>query len=695
MTNSDIKDNPLLLRDGLPAFDRIRAEHVVPAITHVLDALAAEFAAFEEAVVPTWEGCVVPLTRMLEPLRRSWGPVGHLCAVADSPELRAARDAMQPKVVALSLRVGQSRPVNEALRALHDSEHHAALAPWQRRVVALRLQQARHAGVALEGEARERFNALSERLAALGTTFANHVLDDRRAWWLDLTEPETVAGLPDSFRRLAAQAWSRAHPEEDPATPEQGPWRVTLDYPSFAPFMEHCRDRSLRHDAWRAWVHVAASGERDNGPVMVETLRLRTELARLLGYPSYAALSLAEKMAELDEVYAVSERLRAAAWPVSEAELAELAAFAQNHGHPGALERWDVAFWRKRLQETRFAFTDEELKPYFPMPRVLDGLFGLVERLFGVRTVPADGEVPVWHPDVRFFHMFEGDEKIASFYLDPYSRPENKRGGAWMNDCQSRVVRPDGTLQLPVAYLVCNATPPVGDAPALMGFQEVTTLFHEFGHGLQHMLTREVFDDVSGIAGVEWDAVELASQFMENWCTHRGTVSTMTGHVETGAPLPEALFDKLVAARHFFAATDLLRQLQLGLTDMRLHDGFEPDSVEAVHAVQREVAATTSVLPLHEGDRSLCAFAHIFAGGYAAGYYSYKWSEILSADAFEAFEEAGIDDPAACREVGRRYRDTVLGLGGSVHPREVYRAFRGRDAQPEALLRQHGLLERS
>ncbi|TVR00361.1 MAG: M3 family peptidase [Deltaproteobacteria bacterium] len=685
-------DNPLLSQDELPDFDRIRAEHVEPAITTILAELEERFAAFEGTVKPTWKGCVEPMNRMMIPLRRAWGPVNHLCSVADTPELRSARQRMQPRVVSLGLRISQSRAVYEALWALRESDAYVELAPWQQRVVSQRLQQAEHAGVGLEGDARDRFNVLSERLAELGTTFSNHLLDDRKAWELEVTSPQSMVGMPMSFLQLAAQSWNRRHPDDPSATPHAGPWRVTLDYPSFLPFMEHCRDRELRRQAYLAWITVASDGERDNRPVMLEILQLRQEQAILLGYPTYASLSLAEKMAEVPEVYAMAERMLEVARPVSVRELKELGEFARSRGHRGRLERWDLGFWRKRLQEERYDYTDEDLKPYFPLPRVLDGLFSLMERLFGVTVIAADGETSVWHEDVRYFRVLDGGDTIASFFLDPYSRPENKRGGAWMNDCLSRVRREDGTIQLPVAYLVCNATPPVDDQPALMSFSEVTTLFHEFGHGLQHMLTTVEFEDISGVSGIEWDAVEIASQFMENWCYHRDTVRGMTGHVDTGEPLPNALFDKLVGARNYMAATDLLRQLQLGLTDLRLHDGFVPATVEDIFAIQTEVAAKTSVMPLHSEDRTLCSFAHIFAGAYAAGYYSYKWAEVMSADAFAAFEEAGLDDSDARMRTGRRYRDTLLAMGGSRDPREVYRAFRGRDADPDALLRQHGLL---
>jgi len=372
-------------------------------------------------------------------------------------------------------------------------------------------------------------------------------------------------------------------------------------------------------------------------------------------------------------------------------ELNEITKLANENGYDGELKHWDVAFWSERLREERYAFTDEELRPYFSLERVLDGLYSLCNRLFGITVKPADSKAPVWHRDVRYFEVFnEANEEIAAFYLDPYSRPENKRGGAWMDDCRARDVTA-GEKRLPVAHLICNGTPPVGETPSLMTFREVETLFHEFGHGLQHMMTTVDVRDASGISGVEWDAVELPSQFMENWCYHRPTLLGMAIHYETGEVLPDELFEKICKARTYRAASTILRQIQFGMTDMALHSEFDPGGDRSVFDVHSEIAEKTSAMPPFPENKFLCAFSHIFAGGYAAGYYSYKWAEVLSADAFAAFEDAGLDDESAVAETGRRFRDTVLSEGGGRHPMEIYRDFRGREPSTEALLRHNGL----
>jgi oligopeptidase A len=436
----------------------------------------------------------------------------------------------------------------------------------------------------------------------------------------------------------------------------------------------------------------ASKAPTDNTANIRRILSLRKQQAQLLGFDNFAEKSLATKMApDVDAVVSMLDRLRDAAWPHAEREMADLCEIAAANDLHDPLMHWDVAFWAERLREQRFDFTDEELRPYFSFERVLEGLFAICNRLFGITVEETRGDAPVWNDDVKFFNVRdEAGLHIASFYLDPYSRPENKRGGAWMDDCFGRRVSVRGIV-LPVAHLVCNQTPPAGGKPSLMSFREVETLFHEFGHGLQHMLTRVDYADAAGINNIEWDAVELPSQFLENWCYHKPTLLGMTAHYETGEPLSDELFEKIVAARTFRSGTAMLRQLQFGLTDMRLHTDYDPDGDESPFEVMRQVNEITSVMPMLPENRSLCSFQHIFSGGYAAGYYSYKWAEVLAADAFSAFEEAGLDNDAAVRRVGRRFRDTVLALGGSRNPQDVFRDFRGRDPSPEPLLRVHGL----
>jgi len=690
----DLNDNPLLAADGLPRFAAIRSEHVVPAVRDLLSRSQARLEELEQNVTPTWSGTIAALDEIERPFEQTWGPVTHLFGVQNSDSLREAYEEVLSEMVSFGLRVSQSEPIYKALKSLRESDGWDVLDQAQQRIVERKLLDAELAGIGLEGEQQERFNDISRELSQLSTDFSNHVLDATKAFSLILTDPQDAEGLPPSLLQLAAQSYNQQIDEGEPqATPESGPWRISLDAPSFVPFLEHSPNRDLREQVYRAFVTRASAGELDNSDLILSILRLRKEKATLLGYGTFADVSLATKMApNVAAIQEMFETLRSASWDAAVQDMEDVRALAAENGVDEELMNWDVSFWAERLREKRFQFTDEQLRPYFPLERVLGGLFELVNRLFGISVVAADGQAPVWHPDVRFFHIRnENGEQIAAFYLDPYSRPEDKRGGAWMDDCLARR-RIDGRLQLPVAHLVCNSTPPVGEKPSLMTFREVETLFHEFGHGLQHMLSIVDYADASGINGVEWDAVELASQFMENWCYHKPTLLGMTAHYETGEPLPEELFEKLCQARTYRAGSSMLRQLLFGMTDITLHTTFDPDGEESVFALHRRISEKTSVLPLLPDDRSLCAFQHIFSGGYSAGYYSYKWAEVLSADAFSAFEEAGLDDESAVAKTGRRFRNTILALGGSQHPMEIFREFRGREPSPEPLLRHNGLV---
>jgi oligopeptidase A len=677
--------NPLLEPGPIPRFDLIEPEHVVPGVRAVLAEVGAALDRLEEETTASFSRVVEPLERLTDRLACVWGTVGHLMAVRNRDALRAAHETVQPEVVGFSMRLGQSRAVYRLLRALRAGAE--ALGPTEQRIVDALLRDAELAGVGLEGEARARFNAIQTELAEASTRFANDVLDATKAFALVLRTHAEVEGLPPSLLALAAEA---ARAAGEPATAEDGPWRITLDAPSYVPFLEHARRRDLRERLYRAFITRASEGAHDNTALVSRILTLRHEQARLLGFATFAEVSLRAKMApDVATVERLLETLRAASRPAAERDLVELAALARAAGaaEADALRQWDVPFWAERLREQRYAYAEEALRPYFPLPRVLDGLFALAERLFGVHVRAADGEVPVWHPDVRFFRVLDATgAEVAAFFLDPYSRPAEKRGGAWMDECVGRLHG-----RLPVAYLVCNQAPPLRDRPSLMSFDEVRTLFHEFGHGLQHMLTTVDHGLAAGIRNVEWDAVELPSQFMENWCYHRETLRGVSGHVERGEPLPDDLFARLLAARTFRAGSDMLRQVSLALVDLELHARWRPGSDESPFDVQQRVMRATAVLPPLPEDRFLCGFTHVFAGGYAAGYYGYKWAEILSADAFAAFEDAGLDDPQALAATGRRFRDTVLALGGSRHPAEVFRDFRGRAPSPDALLRHAGL----
>ncbi len=692
----------LLAGEGLPEFAAITPDQVKEHIPVLLEDLNTSLGAIEaqldEALAAgqplAWNAVMEPLHRLGERLRWSWGVVSHLNGVCNTTELREAHASQQAAVVAFGNRAGQSTVIHRALKRL---EQQGGLDATQQRILAAELRDMELRGVGLEGESREAFNAASQELAELSTRFGNQVLDATNAWTLKLSDPAEVEGLPESLRGLLAEA-ARQKGEEG-STAEAGPWLLGLDFPRYGPFLQYSQRRDLREQLYRAHVSRASGvGEdgSDNGPLIERILTLRQEQARRLGYANWAEVSLASKMAGSEaEVERLLEDLRQAAYPAAQRELEELRACAAQAAAPEAadLKPWDVSFWAERLRQDRFELDSEALRPWFPLPQVLEGLFGLCDRLFGITIVAADGEAPVWHTDVRFFRVNDAADgrPLAAFYLDPYSRPGSKRGGAWMDECLVRQRRADGSPVLPVAYLVCNQSPPVGDTPSLMTFAEVETLFHEFGHGLHHMLTTVERPQAAGINNVEWDAVELPSQFMENWCYDRSTLLGMARHWQSGDPLPEAEFEKLLAARTFLGGAATLRQVHFALTDLKLHSEWAPGSGISPEGLRRRIAANTTVLePLPE-DAMLCSFSHIFAGGYSAGYYSYKWAEVLSADAFSAFEEVDLGNEEAIRATGRRFRDTVLSQGGSRHPAEVFEAFRGRPPSAEALIRHSGL----
>ncbi|MGA1622408.1 MAG: M3 family metallopeptidase [Synechocystis sp.] len=683
--------NPLLQGRGLPPFDRIQASDVVPAVETLIAELNQTLTDLEKTVQPTWDGLVNPLTALEERLTWTWGTISHLMGVKNSPELRQAFEQVQPMVVGFINRLGQSRPLYEAFVALQDSDQWSTLEPAQQRIIDSNIREAQLSGVGLTGDTRERFNAIQLELAELATKFSNNVLDATQAFTLTLTTPEDIAGLPPSLLALAAQTAQQKGDET--ATPETGPWVITLDYPSYLPFMKYSQRGDLRETLYRGFIRRAADGDWDNHPLIERILALRLEMAQILGFETYAEMSLSRKMApDVEAVETLLEELRSPSYGAAGQEFADLKRFAKTED----LKHWDIPYWSERQRETEFDFDAEALRPYFPLPQVLDGLFALAKRLFGVTITPSPDPVAVWHPDVQFFQVQnEQNQTIAYFYLDAYSRPAEKRGGAWMGDCLNRGQEHiDGRteLRLPVAYLVCNQTPPVGTQPSLMTFYEVTTLFHEFGHGLQHLLTTVNYSGAAGINNVEWDAVELPSQFMENWCYDRATLFSLAKHVDTGEPLPEAEYEKILATRNFMSGSAMLRQINFSLIDLELHHRYRPDGPETIDQIGDRLAKLTTILPPLPENAFLCSFSHIFAGGYAAGYYSYKWAEVLSADAFAAFEEAGLDNETAVQTTGKRFRDTVLALGGSLAPTVVFEQFRGRQPQTEPLLRHNGLL---
>lgn len=691
-----IESNPLLQDFDFPPFDAVEPKHVRPGIRALLKSLEDDLLELERTVEPTWPKLVEPLEKIGDRLNVVWGIVNHLKAVKDSPELRSAIEEVQPVKVKFELRLGQSKPIYNAFKAIQESPDWPTLSDARKRIVESQIKEAILNGVSLEDDKREQFNKIQQELEKISQKFGENVLDATKKFEKLIIDKKEIEGLPATALGLAAQtAVSKGH---ENATAEDGPWIITLDAPSFISVMQHARNRSLREEVYHAYVTRASSGDLDNTALIEQILKLRLEKAKLLNYNNYAEVSMATKMATVEKAEELLEKLRSASWNAAVQDVDDLKVFSKNQGAQEAdeLSHWDITFWSERLRESKFDINEEELRPFFSLPKVMDGLFNLAKTLFGIDIEPADGLAPVWNSDVRFYRVKDSSgNPIAYFYFDPYTRSSEKRGGAWMDEVvgRSRVLsRDDTSARLPVAHMVCNQTPPVGSKPSLMTFREVETVFHEFGHALQHMLTKQDEGLVSGIRGIEWDAVELPSQFMENWCYHRDTLMSIAKHYETGESLPEEVYLKLLAARTFRAGSLSLRQIRFASVDLELHTKYVPGGSESVYDVDRRVSEKTQVIPPLPEDRFLCSFSHIFGGGYAAGYYSYKWAEVLSADAFSAFEDAGLDDNKAVKETGHKFRETILALGGGKAPEEVFVEFRGREPSPEALLRHNGLL---
>ena len=681
ITNPAI-DNPLLADRELPLFPAIEPAHVLPAIEAVLAAYQARVDALvADAAARDFDTLIAPLEAMEEWLARTWAPVSHLHGVADSPELREAYGAALEKITAFGTELGQNRALYEAVRAVREGPGFATLDRARQTLVEDSLRDFRLSGVALEEPARTRFRDIQNEMSKVETEFEEAVLDATDAWTRPLSEAE-LAGLPDTARGMLAQAASSRG---------QAGWVATLKGPVVQAILTHADDRTLRAEIYQAYNTRASdqgpnAGKHDNSAHIDRILALRHEAAALLGFASSAELSLQAQMAGSPErVLAFLRELADKARPVAQAELQSLREFAATELGLAELQPWDIGYASEKLREARYAFSEEDIKPYFPLPKVMAGLFDLAERVLGARLVERH-DVPTWHPDVQVFDVLDADGSLrAGVYLDHFAR-EGKRGGAWMDVCRAPLLEAAGRRR-PIAFLTCNFSPAVDGKPPLLTHDEVLTLFHEFGHGLHHLLTEVHWPSVGGINGVEWDAVELPSQFMENFGWQRQALDGFARHWQTDEPLPQVLFEKMQAARHFHAGLFLMRQLEFALFDFRLHHEFDPAhggrTMELLEEVRREVAV---VFP-PEWHRFPHAFTHIFSGGYSAGYYSYLWAEVLSADAFSAFEEAGVFDP----ETGARYRREILAVGGSRPALESFIAFRGREPQPEALLRSHGL----
>ena len=664
----------------LPDFSEFDVAGVADALRELLENTQSRIDTLATAEAPDWSNFVEPLTEACDAIDRFWSPVSHLNAVMSSDALRDAYNAGLQTLQAFYTDLGQNRALFEQYRAIESGSVYGDLSADQRVVIDNALRDFRLSGVDLEGEAKARYREISLRLSELGSQYQDQLLDATNAWSITLDDDARLAGLPDHSKQLLAQMAEQAG---------EGAYVVNLQMPSYIAVMTYADDRALRESLYHAYTTRASdqgphAGQWDNGPVIDELLALRQEKAALLGFESYAALSLATKMAgSAGEVTGFLRDLAARSRSFAESELAELRHFAAEDGLSGELQPWDTGYYAEKLRQQKHAISSEELKPYFPADRAVDGLFAVANRLFGV-SIEAVSDAETYHEDVALYRISRDGEEIGNFYFDLYSRPQ-KRGGAWMAGCVDRN-RVGDTVQLPATFMVCNLTPPLGDAPALFDHQEVTTLFHEFGHGLHHMLTRIDNAAIAGINGVEWDAVELPSQFLENWCWERESLDVIAAHHETGEPIPEDLLSRAQAAKNFGAGLQMLRQVELGLFDMLIHSHTAESAVD-VQATLDAVRGEVALLKTPADNRFQCGFSHLFAGGYAAGYFSYKWAEVLSADAFSRFEEEGVFSTQA----GAAFREEVLERGGSRPAMESFVAFRGREPSVDALLRHNGL----
>ncbi|QJF57831.1 oligopeptidase A [Aeromonas salmonicida subsp. salmonicida] len=631
----------------------------------------------------TWDSLIAPLEEVNDRLARVWSPVSHLNSVLNSEALRAAHDACLPLLSEFQTYVGQHEGLYQAYLGLFESDDFPRLDGAQRKEIQNTLRDFRLSGIGLPAKAQQRYGEIQARLSELASRFSNNVLDATQGWTKLVSDEAELAGLPQSVLAAARQLAEQKG--------QQG-WLFTLDIPSYLPVMMYADNRELRAELYEAFTTRASdqgpnAGKWDNSAIMTELLSLRRELAQLLGFGNYAELSLATKMAEkTEQVVGFLTDLAAKSLPQGKAELEEIRTFAAEHHGQRELAAWDLPYYAEKLKQHKFSISDEQLRPYFPANKVVKGLFEVVKRVFGIKVRERLG-IDTWHPDVRFYDIFDAEDELrGSFYLDLYAR-EHKQGGAWMDVCLGRRYRQDGSLQKPVAYLTCNFNGPVDGKPALFTHDEVVTLFHEFGHGIHHMLTQIDVAGVAGINGVAWDAVELPSQFLENWCWESEALAFISGHHETGEPLPADLLEKMLTARNFQAAMQMLRQLEFALFDFRLHQEFDPANPDQIPTLLAEVRSQVAVMTPPAFNRFQHSFSHIFAGGYAAGYYSYKWAEVLSADAFSRFEEEGIFNPAT----GQSFLKNILEKGGSKEPMELFRAFRGREPQVDALLRHSGI----
>jgi oligopeptidase A len=675
--------NPLLEEFTLPPFSQIKPEHVEPAITQAINkAKQAVTELLTQLSQPTWESLVEPMEEIEASIDHVWSPVSHMNSVVNSETLRQAYNACLPMLSEFGTELGQNEDLYRGYKALAESDEYQKLDTAQKKVIDNAVRDFRLSGVELEQADRDKYKQITQKLTELSAKFEENLLDATHAWKKHITDEAMLSGLPESTIAMAEQFAKRDELEG---------WVFSLDFPSYMPVMSYADNRDLREEMYTAFATKASdqgpnAGQWDNTQVMADILKLRHELAQLLGFDNHAERSLATKMAQTpQQVMDFLNDLAARSKPIAEREFEALKAFAKETADMDDLEAWDVTYFAEKMRQQRYSISQEEVKPYFPEDKVVNGLFAVVNKLYGL-NITEQKNVDTWHKDVRFFEIHDANGELrGQFYLDLYAR-QHKRGGAWMDECLVRRKTKNG-IQTPVAFLTCNFSEPVGDKPALFTHDEVTTLFHEFGHGLHHMLTKIDYSGVSGINGVAWDAVELPSQFMENWCWEREALDLISGHYETGEKLPDDLYNKMIAARNFQSAMMMLRQLEFSLFDFRLHLEFDEKGGDQVEKILNEVREQVAVVKPPQFNRFAHSFGHIFAGGYAAGYYSYKWAEVLSADAFSKFEENGIFD----RATGLEFLNNILEQGGSKEPMELFIAFRGREPEIDALLRHSGI----
>ena len=693
--SNEINPNSLLHNNALPHFSIFKTNEVKPAIEFLTKKLEDDFEVLEKKMKDENESsklynlAVEEIERIEYPLSFAWGIVSHLHSVKNNDELRKVYSEMQPIIIKTNNRISQSKTLYDSLVRLKSMRN---LTDIQKRIVDSTVHGMSLNGIGLEGKDKERFNELVIELSKQSTQFSNNVLDSTKAFELYITEKDGMNNLPESALELYSMMAKEKYPE---TTPNNGPWKITLDAPSLGPFLQHHPSSELRKKVYMAYISRASSGDHNNIPVIKKILSLKKEKANMLGYGSYAELSLSKKMAkDTKEVKDLLEMIYSKAKKHAVKDLQNLKEFVKKETGNDKLELWDMGFWSERLKEKELDFKEEELKRYFPLDSVLEGLFRIANNLFSIEIKEVNlkkENIDVWDKEVKFFRIYENEKHISSFFLDPFARPGEKRGGAWMDSC---IGKTKYLNHKPVAYLVCNGSPPTEDSdgnkkPSLLSFRNVETLFHEFGHGLQHMLTRVDEGGAAGINNIEWDAVELPSQFMENWCYHKPTVMSFAKDFETGKSIPDSLFNKIIKQRTYRNGGGALRQIYFAMIDLYLYSDLKEneDPIDAM----RKMADKYLVTKIDDNDRFICSFSHIFAGGYSAGYYSYKWAEVMSADAFSAFEEIDMNNPVELKKVGMRFRETVLGKGGGTDPEKVFLEFRGHKPDPEALLRHNGL----